>query len=178
MAIKINLLPPEERQSSWPANQIMVLSAIVTVAVVMIFAGFHRYTIWQLEKEVMAAQQQYSLLNLTQNKMLLASSKNQLVTAKTTLLVNLTTGRKPWHAAISRLGVITPPQIWLTELAGADNDILRIKGNALTYPDLVTFLQQLEQDELLTEPQLSKAEQDASAAITKFELNVKVKKMP
>lgn len=177
MVIEINLLPPKHRQPRWPINKIMVLLAIASVVVIMSLAGFQRYTIWQLEKDIAAAQQQYSLLSLTQKMMVQADSQNQVVAAKTTLLLKLTTERKAWHAIFGRLGVIAPPQIWLTELTVADKGVLRIRGNAVAYPDLVKFLQLLEQDELLTAPQLVKAEQDAVATVTRFELTVKVKGM-
>jgi len=175
MAVKINLLPPAQRQPRWPVNQIMVFSAIIIVVVFWGIAGFHKYTIWQLERELAVAEQQYSLLNVTQKKMLSGKSKNQQATAKTGLLLKLTAERKPWHAVINRLAVVTPPQIWLTDLTGAEKGVLHIKGNALTYLDLLAFLQQLEQDELLAKPQLAKAEQDVKLAVTRFELSVKVK---
>jgi Tfp pilus assembly protein PilN len=175
MAVKINLLPPSERQPRWPVNLLMVVAASIIVTVLMGVAGFHSYTIWQLEQELAVAQQQYAMLTVTQQKMLLGNDKNQQAAAKTGLLLTLTAERKPWHAIINRLAVITPPQIWLTELTGVDKGGLQIKGNALTYPDLVAFLQLLEQDELLTTLQLAKAEQDVKLAVTRFELTVKVK---
>ncbi|MBP2635086.1 MAG: Fimbrial assembly protein (PilN) [Firmicutes bacterium] len=175
MAVKINLLPPSERQPRWPVNQLMAVGAIMIVTVLMGIVGFQKYTIWRLEHELAVAQQQYALLQATQKKMLLGNSKNQQAAAKTGLLLTLTAERKSWYTILNRLAVVTPPQIWLTELTGGDKGSLQIKGNALTYPDLVTFLQLLEQDELLTTPQLAKAEQDAKLAITRFELTVKIK---
>lgn len=175
MAVKINLLPPSQRQPRWPVNLLIAVGASMIVAVLIGVAGFHRYTIWQLEQELAAMQQQHALLTVTQKKMLLGNDKNQQAETKTGLLLTLTAERKPWHAIINRLAVITPPQIWLTELTGVDKGGLQIKGNALTYPDLVAFLQLLEHDELLTTPQLARAEQDVKLAVTRFELTVKVK---
>lgn len=175
MAVKINLLPPAERQPDWPVNQLMAVGAIMLVAVLMGVSGLQRYTIWRLEHELAVAHQQYALLEATQKKMLLGNNKSQQVAAKTGLLLTLTAERKSWYAVLNRLAVVTPPQIWLTELTGGDKVSLQIKGNSLTYPDLVAFLQLLEQDELLTTPQLVKAEQDAKLGITRFELTVKIK---
>ena len=93
------------------------------------------------------------------------------------MLVKLTKERKSWYAIVSRFGIITPPQIWLTELGASDKNVILIKGNALTYPDLANFMQQLEGDEFFAEPVLIKAEKDAKFATTRFEMTVKLKGM-
>lgn len=174
MVININLLPPAERQPRWLLTRIIILSSTIIIAIVITFAILQSYTIWKLERDVAAAQQRYSLLNNTRQMMLKATKQNQLTTAKMSLLVKLTDERKPCHAILGRLGVITPRPIWLTELIIDEKAVLRITGNAVTHQDLVSFLQLFEQDELLTAPQLTKVEQDATSAITRFEMTVKV----
>lgn len=175
MAIKINLLPPTERQPLWSANRVMVFIAMVSVLIVGVVVIFNMYSIWKLEKEVSITEQQFEMLRPAQDKMVLAENQNHLTIAKNNLLTKLTGERRPWPLIIAKLGIITPQQIWLTELAVAEKNSLRIKGNAFTYEDLANFLKQLEQDEILTKPVLVKAERDPVLALTRFEVTVKIK---
>lgn len=175
MAIKINLLPPAERQPLWRVNRIMVLIAMMSFFFVGAIATYNMYFICKLEKDIGAAENQFGMLRPTLDKMVLANSQYQLTTEKHSLLMKLTSQRRPWTAIIAKLGGITPEKVWLTELAVAEKNGLRIRGNALTYPDLALFLKQLEQDELLSNPLIVKAERDPVLALTRFEVTVKVK---
>ncbi|SDE84337.1 PilN domain-containing protein [Sporomusa acidovorans] len=174
MAVQINLLPPEERQSLGALTGLIVLIILVAVAAATVFS-YNLYTIYRLERELTVIQQQFSLLRPTQEKMLWANGQNQLVANKNAFLVNLTAERKSWYAILTRLGVVTPPQIWLIEVESSDKGALKIKGNALTYPDLAGFIQLLEQEEQVTAPQLIQAEQEPALGVIRFELSVKTK---
>lgn len=174
-SIKINLLPPDERQERWPINRLFAAAALLAVMFFFVFAGYNAYIIAKLEGDIATAQQQLQLLRPTQDKMVSTSSQQQVINAKTTLLTKLTTERKPWYALVARLAVIVPPQIWLEELGTGEKNTFKLKGNALTYPDLANFMQLLEQDVLFTEPVLIRAEQDSQLVVTKFEMTVKIK---
>ncbi|XER06658.1 hypothetical protein SRRS_21990 [Sporomusa rhizae] len=175
MAIKINLLLPTERQPLWSTNRVMVFIAVLSVAIVGAIISFNIYSIWKLEKKIGITEYQFEMLRPAQDKMVLADSQSHLINTKNNLLTKLTNERRPWAAIIAKLSVITPQQVWLTELAVAEQNCLRVKGNAVTYEDLANFLKQLEQDELLTKPLLVKAERDPVRRLTRFELTVKIK---
>ncbi|HWR43644.1 PilN domain-containing protein [Sporomusa sp.] len=173
--ITINLLPPSERRSEWPFKKIVLLFIIVFIMLFSSMFAYNTYIIWSLEQQIESARQQYVLLRPTQDKMQLANTKQNILDEKKNTLIKLTTDRKSWNAILSHFGVITPPQVWLSELGAGDKNIILIKGNAMTYPDLANFITQLEQDALLVEPVLIKAEQDAKYSYTKFEMTVKLK---
>lgn len=177
MAIKINLLPLEERPERWPVDRIMTIVAAITVFVFIGIAGYNYYSIWSLENEIAQNEQQLSMLRPAQEKMTAISSRNQIITAKNNMLIKLTAERKPWYTIIAHLGVITPQQIWLAEVGTAEKNTIKIKGSALTYVDLSSFMQQLLTDALLAEPALVKAELDSNTAAVKFEMTVKIKGM-
>lgn len=174
-ALHINLLPPEERQARWPVNRIFILTGGFVVLLFILFAGYNALAIYKLESDLTSVEQQLELLRPTQEKMIQSNSQQQLINAKTTLMTKLTAERKPWYAVISRLAVVVPPQVWLEELGSGEKNIVRLKGNALTYPDLANFMRVLDQEEMFTEPILIKAEMDNRYAVTKFELTVKIK---
>jgi type IV pilus assembly protein PilN len=67
-----------------------------------------------------------------------------------------------------------PRKVWLTEIGSAQKGVLQLKGNALTYPELMAFLAKLEQDKLFTESILLKAENDSKESFTKFEITAKL----
>ncbi len=174
-ALHINLLPPEERQARWPVNRIFILTGVLVVLLFILFAGYNTLVIYKLENDLTSVEQQLELLRPTQEKMIQSNSLQQLINDKTTLLTKLTAERKPWYAVITRLTVALPPQVWLEELGSGEKNIVRMKGNALTYPDLANFMQVLDKEEMFTEPTLIKAELDKQSAVTKFELTVKIK---
>ena len=173
--ITINLLPPSERQPEWPFKRIVLLCSVMLLVLYGSVFAYNCYTIGSLENDLAAARQHYSLLRPTQDNMQLAISKQQDIDKKNNTLVAITGDRKSWYAVISHFGIITPPQIWLTELAISDKNIILVKGNAMTYPDLANYLDSLEKDKLVAEPVLIKAEQDSKFNYTKFEMTVKLK---
>lgn len=173
--IRINLLPPDERQERWPINRLFAAALLLGLMCLSLFSGYNAYREYELEQELTAARQQLQLLQPTQEKMVTTNSQQQVFNAKNTLLTKLTAERKPWYAVVSRLAVIVPPQVWLEELGSGDKNTFKLKGNALTYPDLASFMQVLDQDDLFIEPVLIKAERDSQSAVTKFEMTVKVK---
>lgn len=173
--IAINLLPPSARRSKWPVNRMaFIISSVIFTLLFSVFA-YNTYKIWALERQIRDLHQQYELLRPTQEKMQLIITKQRLFEDKNAVLIKIAKEGKSWSAILSHFGIITPPQIWFSELSAGDKNIILIKGNAITYPDLANFITLLEQDELLGEPVLIKAEQDAKYLYTKFEMTVKLK---
>lgn len=173
--ITINLLPASERMPTWLGKKTVLLCGIILLVLYGSVFFYNWYTIWSLEKELAAARQHYSLLRPTEDNMQLAASKQQAIANKNNTLVAITKEQQSWYAVISHLAIITPPQIWFTELAANDKNNILLKGNARTYPDLANYLDSLEKDKLIIEPVLIKAEQDSKFNYTKFELTVKCK---
>ena len=68
-----------------------------------------------------------------------------------------------------------PRKVWLTEIGSAQKGVLQIKGNAISYPELVSLLGKMEQDNYFTESTLLKAEQNEKDSFTKFEITAKVR---
>lgn len=175
MRININLLPPNERKSELPLRRLL---SIATVCVVMILGGlyvFGLYTASALERQLSDTKNQSELLRPTREKMIAANARLQQINLKNNLLISLTQERKSWYAVLAHLGTVTPPQVWLTELSSADRNILRLKGNAATYPDMVRFIELFNKNELLSEPVLLSAEKDSVLPVTRFEMIVKIK---
>lgn len=175
--ITINLLPPSERLSAWPFKKIVFVCGVMLLVIYSSIFVYNWFTIWSLEKNLAAANQHYNLLRPTQDSMQLAATKQLAIDKKNNTLVAITGERKSWYGVISHFGIITPPQIWLTELTASDKNIILVKGNAMTYPDLASYLDSLEKDKLVTEPVLIKAEQDSKYNYTKFEMTVKLKEI-
>ena len=173
--ITINLLPPSERMPTWLFRKTVFLSGIILLVLYGSIFVYNWYTIWSLEKDLAVARQHYSLLRPTEGNMQLAANKQQAIDKKNNTLVAITKEQKSWYVVISHFAMITPPQIWLTELVANDKNSILLKGNAMTYPDLANYLDSLEKDKLITEPVLIKAEQDSKFNYTKFEMTVKCK---
>ncbi len=127
-----------------------------------------------IENELQALRQQVEANRPVQEKMILANQKIQQIAAKDNILMNLSAERSLWAARLAHLAGITIRDVWLTELAGEKN-VLHIKGGSRDYAHIAQFMQQLEQDELFTEPNLVHVEQGGSEPGAKFEITVKLK---
>ena len=108
--------------------------------------------------------------------MLAANEKQQIINNKNTILLTLTNERKSWHAVLARFGNVTPPSVWLTEMEATQKNIV-LKGMAVNYPDLASYMQKIGQDTIFAEPILIRVEQDSTLPVTRFELSVKIKGM-
>lgn len=175
--ITINLLPTSQRPCGWLVRRAAML---LMLPLILLFCGLVIYNscrIWSLEKQVNTVRQQYELLMPAQEKMQLAVAKQSILQEKHTRLIKITAERKPWSAILAHLGIVTPSQIWFTELKTGEGNVLIIRGNTRTYPDLAAFISILEKDELLGEPVLIKTEQDNKQSFTHFELTVKLKEI-
>jgi Tfp pilus assembly protein PilN len=172
--IRINLLPLAQRKSTFRFG---LLYTVIVGSVLFVFAfiyAYHAVKIAALETSIETTRQQYELARPTQKKMVLANQKIQQMAGKDQVINNLLKERSSWASLLSHLAGITIPEVWLTEITGEKN-VLHIKGGAADYAYIAKFLNQLEQDALLSEPTLVNAENDSKQPATKFEITVKLK---
>ncbi len=173
--MKINLLPPQERPQGLTRKKLFsIVSALVLFSYAVIFS-YNQYVLWNLNDELLAVDAQYQLLRPAEQKMLAALAKQTAYNQRNSLLVKLSRERKSWHAALSRLGYITPPKVWLTQVSTVDRTYVKILGQAASYSELAAFLTNMGQDEIFTAPMLISADQDNRSNLTKFEIVVKIK---
>ena len=104
-----------------------------------------------------------------------AQTRLAAVQAREKILLQLSGGRYSWHGAMSHLGVFMPRRVWLSEIGSAQKGVVLLKGNALNYQELVTFLSKLEQDRFFVDPTLLKAEQNERGSLTQFEITAKIR---
>ena len=175
--IRINLLPPAERQPKWSLKRIFLILGALACFICASLFSCNLFMIWHVERQITDARNKYELLMPVQVKMVEANGKQQVISAKNNMLVTLTAERKSWHTIITHLGVITPPEIWLTELGTVDKNLIKITGTAMSYPVLAQFIETLEQDDVFTTPVLLGAVLTPKAAVflVKFEISVKFK---
>ena len=174
--IRINLLPPAERQPAWRTGRIFTA---LTLLVAVALAGVQVYYVLMLDhtdRRLAETRNQYELLRPTRDAMLAAGAKQQAVDEKNAVLMALTKERTSWYAVLTQLGAKMPPELWLTEIT-TDKGGVKLNGLAKSYPDLAAFMRKLEQDAVFAEPVLVKAEKDAASAATRFEMTVKIKGM-
>lgn len=177
--IRINLLPPHERQPSWPLQRLFIMIGCIVSVLAVASYSYGVIYIWHTERQIVEARNQYELLRPTESVMSVANSKQQNIQAKNNIMVNLTKERKSWPPIITHLASLTTSRVWFTDLASIDKDTIKIIGLADNYQEVATFLQRIEQDSLLAEPSLVQAEvsSNPAAPATKFEITVKLKGM-
>lgn len=178
--IRINLLPPEERQPKLPLTRIFTVIGVLFASILLAIYSYGFFTIFNLESKLHDTRIQYELLKPTQEKMQATNAILQDINAKNAILVTLTQERKSWHSIMTHIGVLTTPNVWLTEVGLVEKNSLKIKGMAVSYPDLAGFIKKLEQDELFVDTVLLNAEKfntNQTTGVASFELSVKIKGM-
>ena len=173
--IKINLLPPGERPSPWPLMRILSVAALFILVQLSIIYLFSLYHLYSLEKKLEEVQNQYTLLQPTEDNMMMANSKQDKINIKNAILGSLTKERKSWYAIMSHLGAATPKHIWLREIHFTDKNAVQMKGTALTYPDIADYIHRLESDTFFAEPRLITADNNAGQSTASFEIQLKLK---
>lgn len=174
MRIRINLLPPEQRPPRWRYGRLLSLPVLLVLLIIAGIYGYREYRYWELEQQLAATRSRYEALAASEQQMRIAQTRQAAVQAREKILLELSGGRNSWHGAMIHLGGFMPRKVWLTEIGSAQKGVLQLKGNALTYPELMAFLAKLEQDKLFTESTLLKAEHDGKEAFTKFEITAKL----
>ena len=175
MKIRINLLPPEQQPPKWRYGRLLLLPVVLMLLVIGALFGYGEYRYWSLEQELIQTRSRYESLASGEQQMRIAQTRLAAVQAREKILLQLNNGRYSWHGAMSHLGVFMPRRVWLTEIGSAQKGVVLLKGNALNYQELVTFLSKLEQDRFFVDPTLLKAEQNERGSLTQFEITAKIR---
>lgn len=174
MKIRINLLPPEQRPPKWHYGRLLLLPIVLMLLVIGALFGYGEYRYWSTEQELAETRSSYEALNVGQQQLGIYQTRQAAVQARERILVQLSSGRNSWHGTMAHLGGFMPRRVWLTEIGSAQKGVLQLKGNAVSYPDLVVFLSKMEQDRMFVEPTLLKAEQNERSSLTQFEISAKL----
>lgn len=175
--IRINLLPLSERRPKYPAKWIIaIISSFIFIICTAVYC-YNTVVIWNYEQQIVEAQNQYELLKPTQQAMIYANNKQQVINAKNNILGTLTNERKPWPIIINHLAAVTTPRVWFTEIGENDKGSLKIVGVAADFQELALFLHNLEKDEMFTEVTLNQADSTPNQAVTgtRYEIIVKLR---
>lgn len=175
MKIRINLLPPEQRPPRWHYGRLLLLPVFIMLLVIAALFGYGEYRYWDLNQQYMETRSRYEALTGAEQQMRIAQTRLAAVQAREKILLQLSSNRYSWHGTMAHLGGFMPRRVWLTEMGSAQKGVLQMKGSAISYPDLVAFLAQMEQDKTFVEPTLLKAEQTERNPLTQFEISTKVR---
>ena len=177
MKIQINLLPIEQRPPRWHYGRLLLLPVVVVLIVVGAFFVYGEYQYWELDQQLSESRRRYETLTKSEQQMRIAQTRQAAVAARQKILLQISESRKSWHGTMAYLGSFMPRKVWLTEIGSAQKGVLQMKGNAVSYSDLVLFLGKMEQDGTFVEPALLKAEQNEKDSLTKFEITARVRGM-
>lgn len=172
--IRINLLPPAERLPKWRTGRIFLALSLVVVFLVFTVFGFMEARLYYAERQLQETHNRFESLRPTLEKMQQANAKQAAISKKQATLTSLTSGKTAYFPVLAQIGVKMPPPLWLTGLE-IDKDTLKMVGMAKSYPDLISFLKNLEHDEILGDPTLVKVERDNAIPVDKFEMTAKIR---
>lgn len=171
--IRINLLPPAERQSKWPVDRLLVVAGCLLSIVFSILYSYNIFEVWRVEGDLQKTRNEYQLLQPTRVIMASASQKQQILDKKANIMTGLSKERQSLYAIIQHITSVSSSQIWFTDLTKNDKNALQIKGWATTYPAVAQFMQTMEHDQLLVESVLTSVEKKDATAVATFDIVVK-----
>lgn len=172
--IKINLLPPVEKAPFWQVRYFYITGIIFLLLCLGGSWGYLHYEQWSLTRELQELRQQKELLKPVLAQKQVVDARQQAIFSRQAILIKLTQERPPIYAAVTRLGVIIPDGVWLTDVACV-KETLKVSGMAESYPGVAEFLRKVQEDALYTNFSLIMTEQDKNAA--RFEFTAKFKGM-
>ena len=175
MSIRINLLPYEQRPPRWHYGRLLMLPVLLVLFLMSALYGYGEYRNWELDQQLIRVRSRYDALASAEQQKGIALTRQAAVQAREKILLQLSGSRPSWHTTMIHLGAYMPRKVWLTEIGSAQKGVLQIKGNAISYPELVSLLGKMEQDNYFTESTLLKAEQNEKDSFTKFEITAKVR---
>ena len=175
--IRINLLPPSQRNLRHSLNRIFLIAGVAIFLLCAVFYGYGSYRLWTLNHELIEMRNQSALLYPTQIKMQAVDAVNRRIQHKNTILLSLTAQGRSQYASIAQLAEALPRDVWLNEIALDEQHCCHVKGQAVTYSDLALFFDRIESEALFEKPVLVKAERDKVLNTMKFEITVKGREM-
>jgi len=175
--IRINLLPPEQRQAKWHYSRLLTMPVVIVLLIIGALYGFNEYRYWELGQQMDQVRSRYETLAKQEQQMQLAQTRQVAIQARQKILLQLSVSRTSWHAIMVHMGSLMPRNVWLNEIGSAQKGVLQMKGNAVSYTDLIQFLGKLEVDRTFIEPALLRVEQNEKDSMTKFEITTKVRGM-
>ena len=173
--IRINLIPTAQRPPKWTTGRTIGVMALAFAVFLGAWYGYYAVAAWNMENKIAEAKAKYDSLKPVRDKMLEANQKEQMIRVKTNRIAGLSADRKSWHATMAHVSTLTSAQVWLTDVDAPDKAGLKMKGMALSVPDLARFVQRLEQDKVFSDPLLVKTEKDGALPADRFELAVKMR---
>lgn len=180
--IKINLLPPAERPSSFSIIRLAVIGSIFVVVLCSGLFAYNALTIWSLNNQLETTTSRYDILRVVEEKMAQHNAKAEEINKRQVIITKLTQEQKDWSSLLTHLTAITPSKVWFTHIGADEKEktkkgLIKISGVAATYPDLASFMQQLSQDQIITNPVLAGVTRDPNPAslLIRFEITVQLK---
>lgn len=179
--IKINLLPPEKRILNCLSKTALsiIIFFIILICVFVYVQGCTQ--IYTLKDQLERSNERYELLSKSVERKQAIEEKNISLEKKNNVLIDLSKNRISEYAIMIHLSNLVIDNVWLTEVSLNNNNELILKGNAVDYKTLATFLKKIEQDRIFRNTSLinSESKQDplSNKSITVFEILVKFKEV-
>lgn len=177
--ITINLLPPEKRKKQISLKRLIT---VVMSCFVIVWVGIYFFMLCQaaiMQDTILSAKESYQLMTKSIEKKEMTEKKQQLINKKDAVVTGISKNTNAEYAVLSNISELVTPNIWLTEIHMDEKKVVRIKGNASSYPQLATFLNRFENNKAFTEVSLGSANviKISNQEITQFEVTAKFKEL-
>jgi Tfp pilus assembly protein PilN len=171
--IRINLLS-KERASRRPAVSRTVLALIAgSVAVLMIgFYLIHAAANANIANQIADTNKQIEVLRPQVVQVEVLKRRMETARKKADLLKSLEASRLPWDKVLEEFRAIVPKDVWVTNMAAADDGALTFDGYGMSYEAVARFMVNLESSKVFNGVDLAVAQkqQIASAEAVSFQL--------
>ncbi|WP_110953007.1 PilN domain-containing protein [Anaerosinus massiliensis] len=173
--IKINLLPPEKRCTTYLMKNFFIKLVFLTILLCFFVYVRGEFAISTLRQHIKSGDEQYTLLNHTVERKNRIEADVKQLEIKNDILAGITSNTISKYAILVHLSNVVVENVWLTELQLKETNLV-LKGNAYNYKSLAAFLRKLEEDVLFKNVSLitseNKTDVIAGADVTTFEIMV------
>ena len=179
MMLNINFIPIERRKKGFPVHKLYILGVYLVLATTLLLWGYNLFMFKYSEAKLKNVQEGVASLHLWQERFELNQLQNSELKKRGDIVTTLSKSRILWSDYLADLGNVTPYGVWLTSVsqdASKANNIT-IEGNALKMEQLLTFINNLQNDPkvsavALIKTQTAKAAGNSSVDISHFIINV------
>lgn len=124
--IRINLLPPEilEKRKDEARWRWVLLGGVVAFAVLLVFFTVMYFQVTVKQGEVAATEQEVQTLQQQADQVKIFKEQEDALSQRRKIVAKATLGRVDWARLLYEVSLVMPPDIWLTNITGVEDDPL------------------------------------------------------
>ena len=158
--------------NGWNFSRIRAAIIFVTF---FIIAGIFAFDFWkyrQLEMELENVREQVIFLKSDQIKENFIEENSAELKNKNQLISTLSKNSFPWRGLLIHFGSVKIKGVWLREIYTLKNRFIEVKGEAVNFETMTSYVKALENDSIFSKVELKNSEAKSNSKLVQFTINL------